>query len=106
MVILVDRLCNLIPFATLHQTAIVIHQHLRFRHDSPFDPPEKLEFEQGEFLETDTAHASIGVVSPEGIAEPFARYCGAGDEEPVHGQGGDGKGRVQGTEAVNIVDHT
>lgn len=88
------RPSDLIPITPLHQAPIVIHQHLRLRHDPPFHAPQKLQFQEGQLLQADAADAGVEAVGPEGVAETFARDGGAGDEEAVDGERGNGEGGV------------
>lgn len=66
---------------------------------------QKLEFEHLELGDSDSAHASICRVIPEGIREALGGNCGGRDEEAMDGEGVDGKVGVEGAEAVDIVDH-
>lgn len=78
---------DLVSFRPLHQASIIIHQHLRLRHDPPLDPPEELQLQQRQFFEAHPSDPGVGVVGPERVAQSFARDRGAGDQESMDRQG-------------------
>ena len=96
---------DLEAFAPLDQAPVVIHEDFRLRNNPPLHSPQELEFQQRKLLQTDPSHASVGVVSPETVAQSFAGDSGACDEEAMDGEGGNGEGGVEGAQSIDVIDH-
>lgn len=54
---------------SVHQVLIVLHQNVWRRDDLPIHSLQKLQLQQCQLLETDTANARVGAVGPETVAK-------------------------------------
>jgi hypothetical protein len=80
-----------IALSPLNQAFVVVDEHFWLGDDAPFELPQKFELQQGQFPDTDSAHAGVERVSPEAVAEPFGGDGCGGNKETVHGEAADGK---------------